>query len=265
MDINEAVRACQAYIHENLDKDLTLETLAERYSFSPSYLRKSFRKYAGVSIGKYIQNARLSRAAHDLIHGLCIVSEAAQLSGYSSVFSFSKTFCRVLGVPPSSYIGAEGLPIIRIQVPTTVAGYILHRTSSRAEPGLALWHGHDFSGDDPADFSLASPEGGAEVGLWMELDGEQCYLFGVCCREDAAIPEGMQRFTLPPVTWAMFPVPAGTNTQELCDNLHAALAASAAHFDEAGTYEPVPDAPVMEYYHGGETYLCIAVRETRRE
>ena len=88
----DAARACQAYIDANLDKELTLESIAKALNFSTIYLRRSFQAVSNVTVGKYIQNARLSRAAHDLIHGLCIVSEAARLSGYSSVFSFSKTF-----------------------------------------------------------------------------------------------------------------------------------------------------------------------------
>ncbi len=263
MSYQDAALACQAYIDANLDKELTLESIAKALNFSPIYLRRSFRAVSNVTVGKYIQNARLSRAAHDLIHGLCIVSEAAQISGFSSIYSFSKTFSKALGVPPSKYMGAEDLPIIKITLPTTVAGYILHRAED-GHSGLALWHGYDFSRVDPNDFNVASPEGGPEVGLWTEIDGENCYLFGVICRPDATIPAGMVRHTLPPVTWAMFPVPAGANTHELYENLNAALDASIEHCDEAATYEPISGQPCMEYYHGSEVYLCIPVRETRK-
>ncbi len=263
MRYEDIARACQAHILNNLDKDLTVESIADHLGFAPTYVRKCFRRFSGVSIGKYIQNMRLARAAHDLIRRLCIVSEAAQLSGFSSIYSFSKTFSKALGVPPSRYIGAEDLPIIRISLPTTVAGYILHRAEG-GHSGLALWHGHDFSGVNKDDFNLASPEGGAEVGLWTEIDGAQCYLFGVTCRPDAEIPAGMVLHTLPPVTWAMFPVPVGANTHELYENLNAALETSIDHCDGAATYEPISGQPCMEYYHGSETYLCIPVRAVRK-
>ncbi len=264
MKYEENARACQAYILDNLDKDLSLEAIAKHLNLSPTYLRKCFLEYSGVTIGKYVQNARLSRAAHDLIRKLCIVSEAAQISGYSSLFSFSKTFCRALGVPPSRYIGAEDLPIIKITLPITVAGYILRRADESARLGIALWHGYDFSTVNKDDFNVASPEGGAEVGIWAEIGGARCYLFGVMCRADAAIPAGMVRYTMPPVTWAMFPVPAGSNTHELYENLNAALASSIERCDEAALYEPINSRPCMEFYRGSETYLCIPVRETRK-
>ena len=263
MKYEENARACQTYILENLDKDLSLESISKHLNLSPTYLRNCFQKYAHVSISKYIQNMRIARAAHDLIYRLCIVSEAAQISGFSSIYSFSKTFHKVLGVAPSKYIGAVDLPIIKITLPTTVAGYILHRAED-GHSGLALWHGYDFSKCNENDFNVASPEGGAEVGIWTEIDGDQCYLFGVTCRPDATIPAGMVLHTLPPVTWAMFPVPAGGDAHELYENLNAVLGLSIEYCDEAATYEPLSGQPVMEYYHGNETYLCIPVRERRK-
>ena len=200
MGYKDVARACQEYIDANLDKELTLESIANALSFSTIYLRRCFQ---------------------------------------------------------------EDLPIIKINLPTTVAGYILHRAEA-GHSGLALWYGYDFSVFNPDDFSIASPEGGAEVGLWTEIDGERCYLFGVTCRPDATIPESMVLHTLPPVTWAMFPVPSGANTHELFENLNAALAGSIEHCGEAATYEPITGQPCMEYYHGSEVYLCIPVRETRK-
>ena len=263
MGYEDAARACQAYIDANLDKELTLESIANALSFSTVYLRKSFKKVSNVTIGKYIQNARLSRAAYDLIRGLCIVSEAAQISGFSSIYSFSKTFRKVLGVPPSKYMGAEDLPIIKITLPTTVAGYILHRAGD-GHSGLALWHGYDFSVFNKDDFNIVSPEGGAEIGIWTEIDGERCYLFGVICRPDATVPENMVLHTFPPVTWAMFPISNGADTHELYENLCVALAGTIEHCDEAATYEPISGQPCMEFYRGNEVYLCIPVRETRK-
>ncbi len=265
MAIKDAIRECQEYIQNNLDKDLTVEHLAERLNFSPHYLRKCFKTIEGVSIGKYVQNARLARAAHDLIQGLCIVTKAAQISGFSSVYSFSRTFHKVFGVPPSEYIGAENLPIIKIFAPITVAGYVLRRADNGAEPGIALWHGYDFSLVNPTDFAVVSPEGGAEIGVWTEIEGERSYLFGVICADDAEIPRGMVRCEMEPGSWAMFPVPTGTSSQELFENMHSALKSSLEHCSEAEKFEPIIGKPCMEYYSGNEFYLCVPVRERQNK
>ena len=263
MGVEETVRECQEYILDHLDQELTVKSLAERFSFSPSYLSYRFREFAHVSIGEYIQNMRLARAAYDLIMGSC-VSEASLDSGFASIFSFSRSFRKKLGVPPSEYIGALDMPIVRYEVPLTVAGYILRRAKDGEGSGLALWQGYDFSKVDPADFPTASPEGGAEVAVWTEIDGEKCYLFGVCCRYNATIPSGMVRCELPAGRYAMFLIPESENTHELSEKIHAAVEPALAHCEGAKTFEPIPDAPCLEYYHGKNTFLCVPVREIRK-
>ena len=51
MGYEDAARACQAYIDANLDKELTLESIANALSFSTIYLRKSFKRVSNVTIG----------------------------------------------------------------------------------------------------------------------------------------------------------------------------------------------------------------------
>ena len=260
MEAGEVARRCVEYIAEHPDGELSVETLAEKLSYSVPHLRRSFLRYTGYNLGYYIRLAKTERAARALIEGLR-VAEAAELGGFGDYYNLSHSFSGVYGVPPSSYIGAKDLPTIKLQVPTTVAGYILRRASEHAEPGLALWHGYDFSGVDPSDFQVASPEGGAEIGVWTELGGEQCYLFGVVCREDAVIPPGMVRCALPPAVYAMFLIPETESTQELSDRIRAAMAPALAYCDAAKKYEPVPGAPVLEYYHDKDTYICVPICE----
>ena len=138
MGYKDVARACQEYIDVNLDKELTLESIANALSFSTIYLRKSFQKVSNVTVGKYIQNARLSRAAHDLIHGLCIVSEAAQISGFSSIYSFSKTFCKVLGVPPIQIQGRRGSANHQDQAPDHRGGLYPAPRRGRTQRPCAL-------------------------------------------------------------------------------------------------------------------------------
>ncbi len=258
----EIVRKCVEFVAKHLDDDLTVELIAEQLHYSVPYLRRCFREYTGFKISYYIRIAKTERAAQTLIRGLC-VAETAELVGFGDYYNLTHRFADVYGVPPSSYIGAKGLPTIKLQVPVTVAGYVLRRAGNAAEPGLALWHGYDFSAFDPKDFQIASPEGGAEVGVWTEIDGKQCYLFGVTCWEDAAIPERMVRCTLPPALYAMFLIPDSENTRELSENIRAAMAPALAHCEDAKKYEPVPGMPVMEYYHGKDTFLCVPIRERK--
>ena len=260
---SEIVRKCVEFIEGNLDKELSVELIAEQLSYSAPYLRRCFRQHTGFKLSYYIRVAKTERAAQALKRGLC-VSEAAELSGFGDYYNLSHSFGGVYGVPPSSYIGAKALPSIRLQAPVTVAGYVLRRVEAdEDQTGLALWHGYDFSKFDPNDFNVASPEGGVEVGIWTEIDGEKCYLFGVCCRNDATIPGSMVRCTLPPALYAMFLIPEAENTHELSENIKAALKPALRYCEDAKKFEPVPDMPVLEYYHGKDTYLCVPIRERK--
>ena len=261
MEAEELVRRCVNYISENLDKDLTVEQIAEALNYSARHLGRVFLHYTGFTIGEYIRTAKAARAARALMQRLC-VAEAAVACGYGTSSNLDHAFGGVYGVSPSRYFGAAGLPVIECFLPITVAGDVLRRVAAADEQtGLALWHGYDFSKVDPDDFNVASPEGGAEVGVWTEIDGEKCYLFGVCCQYDAEIPAGMVRCMLPAGRYAMFLVPEAENTHELSENIRAALEPALEQSAGLGNYEPVLGAPVMEYYHGKETYLCVPIRE----
>ena len=263
MKNSEVVRKCVEFIEANLDKDLSLEFIAQKLNYSIPHLRRCFQQYTSFTLGYYIRVAKTEPAARALMEGLG-VSEAAELNGFGDYYKLSHLFSDVYGVPPSSYIGAKGLPSIKIHVPITVAGYVLRRVEADADQtGLALWHGFDFSKVNPTDFSVASPEGGAEVAVWTEINGEQCYLFGVCCREDATIPDGMVCCTLPPALYAMFLIPETEDTHELSENIKAAIKPALAHCEEAKKYDPIPDMPVLEYYHGKNTFLCVPIRERK--
>lgn len=51
------------YINENYSNDLSLETLAEIVSVTPSYLSKSFKLLMGMTVSDYIKSIRLHQAA----------------------------------------------------------------------------------------------------------------------------------------------------------------------------------------------------------
>ena len=247
MSREEIIRKCLSYIEDHLEKNPTVDQIAAYLNYSAPQLRRIFRDYTGFSIGQYIRIEKTGRAASALKNGLC-VADTSVVSGYGESSSLSHAFGDIYGVAPSRYISAKELPIIKIHVPVTIAGYILRRAEGVAEPGLALWHGYDFSSVDVTDFQVVSPEGGAEVGIWTEIDGEKCYLFGICCKEDAAIPDGMVRYKLPKGLYAMFPVPEAANTQELSERIHITMGSAIAYCDSAKTFDPICQGLIRKYW-----------------
>ncbi|MBQ7624941.1 MAG: helix-turn-helix transcriptional regulator [Clostridia bacterium] len=88
-------------IHREYAGGMTVAKAAEKCGVSPEYFRALFKKEFGVSPLKYIDRLRLERASELLREGMCTVSDAAELSGFSDVSSFSRAFRRFFGVSPA--------------------------------------------------------------------------------------------------------------------------------------------------------------------
>lgn len=92
-----------AVVRENLNRQITIADLAEEMDYSVSYLRAIFRDSLGVSLGRYIRESRLSRAAELLQKAELSVTEIAAQTGFESLFAFSRAFKKAYGVSPKAY------------------------------------------------------------------------------------------------------------------------------------------------------------------
>lgn len=91
------------YIKENYQKELSLESLAETFGYSPTYLSKMFQKYAKIGYRDYLQNIRLERAYRELIGTEHMLSEIAANHGFANSKAFAKAFRKKYHVLPSEY------------------------------------------------------------------------------------------------------------------------------------------------------------------
>ena len=89
-----------SYIKDNYTGDLSLEGVAAVFDYSPNYLSRMFRNYAGITFKGYVQSVRLRYAARDLEDGRYSVTEAALRNGFGG----SKALARAFGG------GGGGLP-----------------------------------------------------------------------------------------------------------------------------------------------------------
>ena len=84
----------------NLEKDLSLESIARQFYMSKSYLMHKFKEMTGYSAHKYIQQKRLIQAAELIRDGVPVV-EAGQRCGYGDYSAFLRAFKKLYGVNPS--------------------------------------------------------------------------------------------------------------------------------------------------------------------
>ncbi|MEX2593931.1 MAG: AraC family transcriptional regulator [Anditalea sp.] len=90
-------------LQESLDKSVDMEILAKNLPMGYSAFRKAFKEKVGVSPNQYHLNLRLNRAKNLLSTTTLRISEVAYLSGFDSLFYFSKLFKNKNGQSPKSY------------------------------------------------------------------------------------------------------------------------------------------------------------------
>ncbi|MCI0573733.1 MAG: helix-turn-helix transcriptional regulator [Myxococcaceae bacterium] len=83
------------------DADASLDALAPRVGLSPGRLMHVFTSSIGVPLRPYLAWLRLQRAAAAIVTGTPL-SEAAHAAGFSDAAHMSRTFRRMLGMPPSA-------------------------------------------------------------------------------------------------------------------------------------------------------------------
>lgn len=91
------------YIDQNLDKDLSLKSLQDKFFVSGSYLCQIFKQTTGSTLHEYIIYKRISRAKQFLINGESSYNASIK-SGFSDYSSFYRTFKKVTGYSPREYL-----------------------------------------------------------------------------------------------------------------------------------------------------------------
>ena len=91
------------YIKENYEGDISLESLAKIFGYSPTYLSKMFQKYAKVSYREYLQSIRLERACAELVNTNHMLGDIAINNGFANSKAFAKAFKKKNDILPSEY------------------------------------------------------------------------------------------------------------------------------------------------------------------
>ena len=91
------------YIDENLEKDLKLKTIANKFNYNEQYIARLFKHHGGVSLHQYILDQKISQANYYLSETSLPIKEIAQTLGYHDSHNFMKIYKRETGMTPSEY------------------------------------------------------------------------------------------------------------------------------------------------------------------
>jgi AraC family transcriptional regulator, transcriptional activator for feuABC-ybbA operon len=92
-----------AFMHENINSQITLAQLAELVQLSPTYLSRAFKETTEYSVIEYFNKMKIDKAKELLIEGGKKVKEVAGVLGFSDEFYFSRIFKKIEGVSPSEF------------------------------------------------------------------------------------------------------------------------------------------------------------------
>lgn len=99
----QLLKGTPEWIIDNLQGDLSVETLSERSGMSTRNFIRVFTREIGLTPGKFVERARVERA-RQLIHDSSLpMKTVADATGFGTEQNMRRSFIRVLGVNPLDY------------------------------------------------------------------------------------------------------------------------------------------------------------------
>jgi AraC-like DNA-binding protein len=101
--IEQKILDVVSYICNNFQHNITLNSIAQQFYISPSYLSRSFKKVTAFHINEYIQITRIKEAQKLLRQTNNKVIEIAEQVGFNQIAHFNKTFKKITNTTPLKY------------------------------------------------------------------------------------------------------------------------------------------------------------------
>lgn len=92
-----------SYMKKNYSQDITLESVADEFGFSPTYLSRIFQRYANVSYKTYLLNLRTEYGLREMMNTDHSLNDVAMNNGFPNSRAFAKAFSKRYGCLPSEY------------------------------------------------------------------------------------------------------------------------------------------------------------------
>jgi len=103
-DLYRRVMRGRDYIEAMYTKPIEMPEVARNAQLSEYHFYRLFRAVFGTSPHQYMLQKRLELGRSLLLSGHCSVTEAARQTGFADIHSFSKSFRKKFGAPPSGLL-----------------------------------------------------------------------------------------------------------------------------------------------------------------
>ncbi|MGG1638993.1 helix-turn-helix domain-containing protein [Paenibacillus sp. NRS-1760] len=94
----------KAFVQQHLHQDIRSEQLAESLQLNYSYMSRVFSREAGMSIRRFIMEAKVKEAIRLFSESRLNISQISEKLGYNNPYYFTRIFKQVTGYSPSDYL-----------------------------------------------------------------------------------------------------------------------------------------------------------------
>ncbi len=101
---NEIASVVIGFINENLSIPLSNKKIGEELKLHPNYISKLIKISTGLPLHQYLLRTRVYRSIELLTQKNHTISEIAELCGFCDIYHYSKSFKKIIGIPPSEYL-----------------------------------------------------------------------------------------------------------------------------------------------------------------
>lgn len=91
------------YLEENINKQISLEQMAEVSGLSKFHFAKKFQKQTGVSPVRYFLESKIKHACELIDRTQLTIKEVSSRLGYDDPYYFSRLFKKIMGLSPKQY------------------------------------------------------------------------------------------------------------------------------------------------------------------
>lgn len=102
-EVREWLSSMKAYIEQNIERGLTLNSLAAHFHYHPAYLSKTFRQAYGMKLSDYIMQCKMETAKRYLKETDIAIIDLSECLNYQSAQSFTRAFHKEVGMTPQEY------------------------------------------------------------------------------------------------------------------------------------------------------------------
>jgi len=97
-----------SYLHRNVQEEVTLQSVAEKFAINPSYLSRVFKAATDQGFVKYLTGLKIGKAKELLQNGTMEIADIAHGLGFSDQQYFNRVFKKTTGMTPNEWRSRTG-------------------------------------------------------------------------------------------------------------------------------------------------------------